>query len=140
VDIQTTSFTGNRGKVTKGDVVVFKFASAPDPSVILAGWNGSATPVTLRLNENGANDFVTVLNVSTGAQLAALGSVALGGDYADKQNVTAADSTMVLYGSVVFVVLGKPTGRAVDQRKAGTMVWTAPSGTATESGPADTEF
>ena len=35
---------------------------------------------------------------------------------------------------------GQPTGKPVHQKQAGTMVWTAPSGTATESGPADNEF
>jgi large repetitive protein len=119
--------------------VLFTFAGAPDPSAILAGWNGSAKTVTLRINENGANDSVTILNATTGTQLAALGSVLLDGDYADKQNLTAS-STMTLSGSVVKVVLGTTTGQSHDQKKVGTMVWTTPNGTATESGPADTEF
>jgi hypothetical protein len=119
--------------------MVYTFASAPDPSLILAGWNGAATTVTLRINENGTNDFVTILS-SGGTQLAALGSVQLGGDYADKQNVTATGSTMTLTGNVVRVVLGTPTGKSFDQKKVGTMVWTAPSGSVSESGAADNEF
>jgi hypothetical protein len=94
--------------------------------------------VTVRINESGTNDFVTILN--GGTQLAALGSVRLGGDYADKQNVTAAGSTMTLTGSVVRIVLGTLTGKSVEQKKVGTMIWTTPSGTASESGPADNEF
>jgi hypothetical protein len=94
----------------------------------------------VRINENGINDSVTILNANTGAQLAGLGSVQLGGDYADNQNVTAAGSTMTLSGRVVRIVLGAPTGKCLHQKQAGTMVWTAPSGTATESGPADNEF
>jgi hypothetical protein len=95
--------------------------------------------VTLRINDNAKNDFVTILS-SGGTQLAPLGSVQLGGDYADKQNVTAAGSTMTLTGNVLRVVLGTPTGKSLDQKKVGTMVWTAPSGSATESGAADNEF
>jgi hypothetical protein len=64
----------------------------------------------------------------------------LGNDYADKQNVTATGSTMTLSGNVVRIVLGTPTGKPINQKKSGTMVWTAPSGTATESGAADNEF
>ena len=94
--------------------------------------------MTLRINESGTNDFVTILN--GGTQLAALGSVQLGGDYADKQNVTAAGSTMTLTGSVVRIVLGSLTGKSFQQKKVGTMIWTTPSGTASESGPADNEF
>jgi hypothetical protein len=119
--------------------VIFSFASAPDPAAVLAGWDGSATTVTLRINDNGTNDFVTILSPG-GAQLSALGSVALGGDYADKQNVTASGSTMFAWGNMIVVVLGTPTGKTIHQTKAGTMVWTAPTGSATESGPLDNEF
>src|SRR5204862_20107 len=81
----------------------------------LPAWNGSATTVTLRINESATNDFVTILNSTTGEQLAALGSVRLGGDYA-AQNVTAPGSTMTLTGSVVKVILGTPTGKALHQK------------------------
>jgi hypothetical protein len=96
--------------------------------------------VTLRITENGKNDLVTILNATTGAQLAALGSVQLGGDYVDKQNVNVPGSTMTLSGNVVRVILGAPSHQSFDQKKVGTMVWTTPSGTATESGAADNEF
>ena len=139
MDIQTTSGGGPHGKPAAGDAIVYTFASAPDPSLILAGWNGAATTVTLRINESATNDFVTILNSTTGEQLAALGSVRLGGDYA-AQNVTAPGSTMTLTGSVVKVILGTPTGKALHQKNVGTMVWTTPSGTAIESGLPDNEF
>jgi len=119
--------------------MLYSFASAPDPSAVLPGWNGSGTTVTLRINDNGANDVVTILSPG-GAQLAALGSVSLGGDYADQQNVTASGSTMFLWGKVIVVVLGSPSGKTVHQKQPGTMVWTTPTGSATESGPLDTEF
>ncbi|OLB25467.1 MAG: hypothetical protein AUH17_01495 [Actinobacteria bacterium 13_2_20CM_68_14] len=96
--------------------------------------------MTLRISNYAKNDFVTILNGTTGAPLWALGLVQLGNNYTNTQTVTAAGSTMTLSGNVVTVVLGTPTGKSFDQKKAGTMVWTAPSGTATESGAADNEF
>jgi hypothetical protein len=139
-DIQTTSGGGPHGTPAAGDAIVYTFASAPDPSLILTGWNGSATTVTLRISNYAKNDFVTILNGTTGAPLWALGLVQLGNNYTNPQTVTTAGSTMTLSGNVVTVVLGTPTGKSFDQKKAGTMVWTAPSGTATESGAADNEF
>jgi large repetitive protein len=133
-DIQTTSGGGPRGKPWAGDAVVFTFASPPDPSLILAGWDGSATTVTLRITDNGKNDILTILNV------AALGSVQLGGDYVDKKTVNVPGSTMTLAGNVLKVVLGAPSVQSFAQQKTGTMIWTTPSGAATESGPADNEF
>jgi len=106
--------------------------------LIVAGWNGSPKTVIVRVADNLKNDIVTIYS-ATGTQLAALGSVQLGGDYTDNQ-VILFGSTMTLSGNVVTVLLGTPYGRAIDERKAGTMVWTAPSGAATESGPADNEF
>jgi hypothetical protein len=47
---------------------------------------------------------------------------------------------MTLTGNVLRVVLGTPSVKSFDQQKTGTMIWTTPSGTATESGPADNEF
>jgi hypothetical protein len=139
-DIQTTSGGGPHGKPAAGDAVVYTFASAPDPSLILTGWNGTATTVTLQITESATNDVVTVLDAAAGTQVAALGSVQLNGDYANKQNVIAIGSTMTLSGRVVTVVLGTLTGKSHEQRKTGTMVWTASSGTATESGSPDNEF
>jgi len=139
-DIQTTSGGGSHGTPAAGDAIVYTFASAPDPALILTGWNGSATTVTLRISNYAKNDFVTILNGTTGAPLSALGLVQLGNNYTNPQSVTTAGSTMTLSGNVVTVVLGTPTGKWFEQKKAGTMVWTAPSGTATESGAPDNEF
>jgi len=96
--------------------------------------------VTLRITNNAKNDLVTILNGTTGAPLSALGLVQLGNNYTNPKTVTTAGSTMTLSGNVVTVVLGTPTGKWFEQKKVGTMVWTAPSGTATESGAPDTEF
>ena len=138
-DVQTTNAGGPRGKPTQGDSIVFTFTSAPAPSLILGGWNGSARTVTVLITDRGRDDVLTVLDPTTDMPLA-LGSVQLAGDYADRQNVTFAGSTMTLSGSVVTVVLGPPTGKVGNEQRSGTMIWTGPGGTATESGPADNEF
>ena len=96
--------------------------------------------MTLRITDNGKNDTLTILDATTGAPLAALGSVQLGGDYVDKKTVNVPGSTMTLTGNVLRVVLATPSVKSFDQQKTGTMIWTTPSGTATESGPADNEF
>ena len=138
-DVQTTNAGGPRGKPTQGDSIVFTFTSAPAPSLILGGWNGSARTVTVLIADRGRDDVLTVLDPTTDMPLA-LGSVRLAGDYADRQNVTFAGSIMTLSGSVVTVVLGPPTGKVGNEQRSGTMIWTGPGGTATESGPADNEF
>ena len=141
-DVQTSNGGGLQGQIKKGDAISFMFASVPDPSLILSGWNGSGATVTLRIVGNGKNDVLVVLNGSTGAQLMSLGSVQLGGNYTQGVGigVTVPGSTMTLSGTVVTIVLGTPSGKVHDEKKAGTMVWTTPSGAATESGSADTEF
>jgi hypothetical protein len=76
---------------------------------------------------------------STGAQLTALGSVQLEGNYVTGvANFTG--STMTASGSKVTIVLGTPSGTVKGQNKTATMIWTTPKGTATESGPKDVDF
>ena len=138
-DIQTTSGGGPHGTLAKGDTIFFTYMSAFAPSLILNGWTGATMTVTVNVAGNGKNDVLTVVTAG-GSQITALGSIQLGGNYADKHNVTVPGSTMTLAGRVVTVVLGTPSGKVHDEKKAGTMVWTTPSGTATESGVADNEF
>jgi hypothetical protein len=139
-DIQTANGGGPQGRAATGDKLIFTYASALNPTLVLAGWNGAPTAVTLRITGNGKNDIVTVQNASTGAQLA-LGSVQLGGNYVNNTTANFTRSTMTLSGNVVTVVLGTlSTGKVLDQKKPVTMVWTAPSGTVNESGPADSDF
>jgi type II secretory pathway pseudopilin PulG len=138
-DIQTRNGGGPHGKPKRGDSIVFTFTSPPTPAAILPGWNGSATTVTVLIADRGSNDVLTVLNAATGVPLA-LGSVQLAGDYADRQNVSFAGSTMTLNGSAVTIVLGTASGRTGNEQRSGTMTWTGPGGTATESGLADNEF
>jgi hypothetical protein len=119
---------------------LFTYNGAVDPSLILGGWDGSATAVTLRIEGNGPNDVLTVLDPGAGSALAGLGQVALNGNYANGTRVDFTGSQMTLSGNTITVVLGTLSGTAHHHTTPTTMVWTTPAGAATESGPADVEF
>jgi hypothetical protein len=107
--------------------------------LILGGWDGSATAVTVRIQGNGPNDVLTVLDAG-GSTLAELGEVDLDGNYANGTLLDFTDSQMNLSGATVTIVLGTRSGTAHHHTTPTAMVWTTPEGTATESGPADVEF
>jgi hypothetical protein len=96
--------------------------------------------VTLRIEGNGPNDVLTVLDPGTESALAGLGQVALNGNYANGTGLDFTDSQMTLNGSTITVVLGTLSGIAHHHTTPTTMVWTTPDGAAAESGAADVEF
>ena len=94
--------------------------------------------VTVDFTHQAASDTLSVLD-SSNATISALGSVDLGADYAS--NVSFTGSTMTASGNTITVVLGSPSSGG--EHTVGlptTMVWTAPTGIATESGLPDVEF
>jgi hypothetical protein len=117
-DVQTTN-AGTNGFAELGDSIVFSFSEPVEPESILAGWNGTATPVVVRLIDNGllglptGNDAVQVYNAANSTALP-LGTVDLGrGDYVAgllggnaKFGATGTASTMTMSGNTVTVVLG----------------------------------
>lgn len=141
-DVQTTN-AGINGLAEQSDSIVFSFSEPVEPESILAGWNGSATPVVVRLIDNGllalplGNDAVQIYNAANSTVLP-LGTVDLGrGDYAAgllggnaKFGATGTASTMTMSGSTVTVVLGTfSTTALVDPERttaggAGAMSWT----------------
>jgi hypothetical protein len=121
-------------------VVTFTYAGTVDPNVILAGWDGSATSVTIRIAGNGPNDVLTAHDPSDDSQLSSLGSVDLNGNHANGTSMDFTGSQMTLSGSVVTIVLGTPVGNAHRDTTAKAMTWTTPQGAATESGPLDADF
>jgi chitinase len=136
--VQTQNGSKKASKAEKGDSITFTFAGAVTPSLILAGWDGSATAVTVHFQNNKKNDVLTVRNASTAAQLTALGSVQLNGDYSNTADFSA--STLTASGNTVTIVLGTLTGSVKENPKPAAMVWTTLGGPATESGSLDTEF
>jgi hypothetical protein len=138
-DIQTTNGGPHNGVAEQNDSITFTFTSTVDPTQILAGWNGSATAVTVRMTPSiTQNDGMTILDQS-GNQIAALGSVNLHGHYVAAITLFTG-STMTANGNTVTIVLGARSHGVPTENSPTTMVWTTPSGSATESGPADIDF
>jgi hypothetical protein len=135
-DVDTVD-NGQAGKPEQGDEVVFTFAGAVDPTLALAGWDGSAASVTVRI-AGASSDVLTVWDASDSSQLAELGSVDTKGDYAATAAFSA--SQMTLSGNTITIVLGSPSGTIYRDPSAKTMVWTTPQGQATESGHPDSNF
>jgi hypothetical protein len=141
-DVQTTN-VGTNGLAEQGDSLVLTFSEPVEPASILAGWNGTATNVTVRIVDNSllglglGNDVVQVFNSANTTALP-LGSVDLGRtDYVSgliggtvKFGAAGTRSTMTMSGNTITVVLGTYEGEGVlgSNRVTaggnGTAVWT----------------
>jgi hypothetical protein len=152
-DIQTSNVGGGTvGKAQTGDTVAFTFTEPVEPNSIVAGWNGSSTSVTVRLNQrNGAGlDRVQVWNAANTTQLP-FGTINTFGNYV-AANMTFTASTMVMSGSTITVTLGAPSAATLTVAATGNMTWqptntitdragnACNTATVTESGGADVEF
>jgi hypothetical protein len=163
-DIQTANASGGTvGKAETGDTITFTYSERIDPTSVLAGWNGSATNVVVRINHRvnlllvPETDILQVWNAANTAQLP-LGAVDLGAtDYVSANvtfGATGTPATMVQNGSAITVTLGTPNtpGAVTTALLDGSMTWTPGSGArdlagnnsltspVTESGSSDKEF
>jgi hypothetical protein len=136
--VQTYNGGGKPTKPERSDSITFTFTAQVTPSRVLAGWDGSATPVTVHFQNSKKNDVLSVRDASTGADVATFGSVQLMGDYSATADFSG--STMTASGTTVTITLGTVKGPVKDKAKKAAMVWTAPGGTVTETGTLDTEF
>jgi len=164
-DVQTANAGGGTaGRPESGDTITYTFSEPPDPNSILSGWDGTSTPVVVRI-VNGlillGDDGLRVFD-STDTNQLPLGTVDLGrGDYIGgllggeigRFGATGTASSMAISGNSLTIALGTASGQgATTALGNGTMQWTpstsatdragnAMSGTAgNESGPADKEF
>lgn len=169
-DVQSANGGATVGRAEEKDTITFTFSEPIDPQSILAGWNGAATNVVVRMYDNGllglqtGNDELFVYNAANSARLP-FGTVNLGrGDYvagllggAIYFGATGTKSTMVMSGSSITLTFGTESagGLLVAPMTAagtGSMTWTpeaapydrAGNAMATtavaESGAADKEF
>ena len=137
-DVQTSNGASTVGLAETGDTITLTFAGAVTPSLVLSGWDGSVTPVIVHVDHAGAVSSFTVQDTH-GADLTALGSVDLIDHYTNTVDFTG--STMTASGNAITIVLGTPSGAGLHTISVPTtMKWTAPTGTATESGVPDVEF
>jgi hypothetical protein len=144
-DIQTTNVGGGTaGRPEPGDTVSYTYSEPMDPATILAGWDGTATAVTVTIDQRNPRDRILVN--------ANLGNVELGsGAFVTSDAIF--NGTMVMSGSVVTITLGSLVSGSVNTVAGnGTLRWT-PAGSAddyagngsststlNEPGPADPDF
>ena len=142
---------GVAGLLDANDSFTFTYSEPVTSASLLAGWNGAATPVAVRIADGGARDTLTVYN-SANTTLTGLATVV----QLDRDVAAAAArfaGTLVRSGAQVTLTLGAlQTGAIVPAPGAGTLGWT-PSATAldavglpalttpvTESGAADEDL
>ena len=113
---------------------------AVNPGLILPGWNGASTVVTVHLGHNSSNDLLSVRNASTGALLAELGAVEMKANYTTG-NSDFPNSHMTASGNTVTVVFGTAPGVHLRTNAVkAAMFWSTPKGSVTESGASDIDF
>ena len=151
-NIQTTNVSGGTtGRAETGDAITFTFSEAMEPNSILAGWTGAATPVTLRLVQNGGGDRVQIRNAADSAALP-FGTAFLNQTGYTTANRSFTGSSMVMSGSSITITLGTPDGVVTTAAGTAATTWTPAAGatdwaanacstaTVTESGATDKEF
>ena len=124
---------GTASRLEVGDTLTLTTNDILDTFTILAGWDGAATTVQVRLNNNNGGDRLEIRD-SAGGTVLPFGTINLGrNDYiaaAGGGLATFPASTMTQSGSTITVVLGGTvTGNPTTAAGTGTMVWT-PSATA----------
>jgi hypothetical protein len=151
-DIQTTNVSGGTaGLAETGDTITFTFSEAMEPNSVLAGWTGAATPVTLRLVQNGGGDRVQIRDAADSAALP-LGTVLLNQTGYTSMNRSFTSSSMVMSGSAITITLGTPNAAVTTASGTAASMWTPAAGVTdwaanactttdvTEGGAADKEF
>jgi hypothetical protein len=169
-DVQSANGGTTVGRAEEKDSITYTFSEPIDPQSILAGWNGTATNVVVRIYDNGilglstGNDELVVYNAANTAQLP-VGSVNLGrGDYvagllggAINFGASGTKSTMAMSGNSITIAFGTQGAEGIlvgptTAAGTGAMVWTPvatpydragnamSTATATQSGAARKNF
>ncbi len=134
VDVQTANGGARPGRAEAGDTIALTFSERIDPASVLAGWDGTATAVRVRIVNAGASDTLHV-RAAGGSPILPLGTVSLGGNYvAATRNFNG--STMAQAGAVILLTLGTPTGATRTVAAPTSMVWTPASGAVDAAGNA----
>ena len=166
IDVQTSNGDGSVARVDAGDSMTLTYSQPINTGSVFAGWNGSATAVSLRLRDGnlvgGSNKTDTVDILRSGTALP-LGSVNLREDYIKARKTATFNATMTATTvttadgatrTVITIVVGTlASGSGLKTAvNPSTMTWT-PSATVTsttgtgcstapvtESGATDREF
>jgi hypothetical protein len=162
-DVQTANKTaGIAGRAEQGDTVTFTFSEQMSAPSIVAGWDGTARNIVVRiLNGTGqGNDLLAFYDATNTTQLP-LGTVDLGDKTYNSANgntvvtfgASGTASTMTISGSQIVIILGTASATTVGTVTANTaMIWTTATGptdragnplstaVVNETGTADREF
>ena len=129
-NVQTVNGGGTAGRAETGDQLVLTFSEPMDPYIILAGWTGASTTVTIRLTNASSGDRVQVRNAANTAVLP-LGTIALNRTDFTSSTRDFTSSTMTMSGSTITITLGTPSGAVTTAAGTANMTWT-PVNTATD--------
>ena len=149
--VSAVNGSGTLGRIDAGDVLTFTYSEAMAAGSILAGWNGAAINVNVRVTASGSNDRLSIWDAANTTQLAIAGDLQLS---ADKTTAGARlAGTAVLSGSQVVVTVGALASGSVRTAATTTaMIWTpvttatdlagnaVSSAALTEANPADVDF
>jgi hypothetical protein len=149
-DVQAVNGTGAQYKIDAGDVITFSYSEAMAPASILAGWDGSALNVTVRVNNNANADTITIHNAANTTQLN-LSNLQLRANHVT--SATRFAGTAEMNGNQVVVTLGALANGSTRTTTSTTpMRWTpvaaatdlagnsASTATVNESGTTDRDF
>jgi chitinase len=155
VDVQAGNGGAVAGKPEAGDWIAFTWSEPVKPALVLAGWTGATTSISVTFVDTAKKDTLaledttatTALNIASSRTDVALASDVVSAD-------TTFDATMVQNGATITVTLGAKRGtNAVKIATAAAMTWKVSNATTdlagnaivtgasvTESGAADTDF
>ncbi len=149
-DVQAVNGGVTQNRIDAGDVITFTYSEAMAPASILAGWDGSAVNVSVRVNNNSNADTITIHNAANTTQLN-LSSLELRANHVTSAARFA--GTAVINGNQVVITLGAlATGSTRSSTSTTPMRWTpvaaatdlagngASTATVYESGAADADF
>jgi Bacterial Ig domain len=151
-DIQTTNVgSGTAGRPETGDTITFTYTEQLLSMSVLAGWDGTSTAVTVRINNGGNTDTFEIYNAANTARLPLTNTVVTTGNDVSANTTFAA--TMVQSGASITVTLGNLTAGTVRTDNSNvTLSWpssTTPTdiagnactgNTVSEGGAADKDF
>jgi len=131
VDVQAANKAGGvLGRLEAGDTLTLTYSTAMKAPTLIAGWSGvGSASLSVKLTDAGSAESITLAP--------GLGTVAAGGNYAQKNKTVTFASTATLSsaaggGSIVTIVLRTATGTGLrTQSAAVTMKWT-PAAAATD--------
>jgi hypothetical protein len=122
---------GTAGRPEAGDVLTLTTNDTLDTYSLLANWTGAATPVQVRIVNQGGGDRLQVWDAAGATQLP-FGTINLGRSDFTTSSLNFNGSTLTQAGGAITITLGAPiVGTQTTVAGTGTMEWT-PSATATD--------